>query len=72
MVAVGDSNKKKMDYEQCIAELMRNPSKFKTIQFDNDTVDMEFISSELKDPFKDPREPDRQIDDKDAFFSILR
>lgn len=72
MVAVGDSGKKKMDYEQCIAELMRNPNKFKTVQIDKDTVDMDFIAQELSNPFKDPREPDRLIDNKDAFFSILR
>lgn len=72
MVAVGDSGKKKMDYEQCIAEVMKNPSKFKTVQFDKDTIDMDFITQELNFPFRDPREPDTLIDNRDAFFSILR
>lgn len=51
---------------------MRNPNKFRIVQFEKDTIDFEFICQEFNSPFKDPREPERPIENKDAFFSILR
>jgi hypothetical protein len=73
-VACADLVKKKTDYDQqYIAEVMRNPARLKTVQIEKDAVlDMEFVTQEFNHPFKDPREPEKSIDNKDAFFSILR
>lgn len=65
--------KKILDEDQAIAEVLKNPGKLRNIEIDkNGIIDQEFICSEFAHPFKDPREPESPIDNKEIFFSILR
>lgn len=52
---------------------MKNPMKLRNIEIDkNGLIDQEFICSEFAHPFKDPREDEGAIDNREIFFSILR
>ena len=74
IVAASDlSRKKTLEEDQAIAEVMRNPGKLRSIEIDkNGLIDQEFICTEFVHPFKDPRDPEGAIDNREIFFSILR